>query len=108
MTEERESYNAGDKKQIKDARKKERRRRRQQLEDLQAVLKTDEGQRVLWRFLKKCGVFESIWEPSARIHFKAGQQDLGHFMQGEILTADQEAYFEMMRKPKDEEGLIDG
>jgi hypothetical protein len=108
MTEEREGYNAGDKKQIKDARKKERRRRRQQLEDLQAVLKTDEGQRVLWRLLVKCGVYGSIWEPSAKIHYRAGQQDMGHFIQGEIAEAHQEALFEMMRKPKDEEGLIDG
>lgn len=94
--------NASDKKQIKEAERKVKDRRKVELEDLKIVLSTGQGRRVLWRLMSKCRPFESIWESSARIHYNAGQQDLGHFIMGEISLADENALFSMMKEAANE------
>jgi hypothetical protein len=71
-----------------------------ELADLRSVLKTPAGRRVLWRILCHCKTFISIWEPSAKIHWNAGRQDVGHFVIQEIESADQEALLTMMREAK--------
>lgn len=94
---------AADKKQIKNAEQKEKLSRDQELSDLAIVGATKEGRRFLWRLLEKCKVFESVWENSARIHFNAGQQDLGHFVMSEITECDQKILFQMMTENKKEQ-----
>ena len=95
--------NAAAKNQVKKARNKEERLREEELGDLKALLKSKEGRRIVWRMLAKCRVFESIWEGSARIHFNAGQQDLGHWLLAEVTEADDEALLIMMRENKNKE-----
>jgi hypothetical protein len=73
---------------------KEKERKR----DLQEVLSTIEGRRFLWGQLGKCKVYESIWESSAKIHYNAGKQDLGHELMREILDASPEAYLQMQKE----------
>lgn len=92
--------NAADKEQVKRAAFKEKDLRGYELEDLKEVLKTGPGRRVFWRLLEKCRVYESIWTNSARIHYNAGQQDLGHYIMAEIVEADEDAYFNMMKDNK--------
>ena len=94
--------NAADHKQVKEATKKEKSKRHCELKDLALVLREPYGRRVLWRLLSKCQTFGSIWEPSAKIHYNAGQQDLGHFIMAEIEEADQDALFLMMKEAKKE------
>lgn len=93
---------AGSGKQIKRAEQKEMLLREQELADLTWVGSSAQGRRFLWRMLEKTRVFESIWENSAKIHFNAGQQDLGHFLMIEIQNAKQEILFEMMKENKKE------
>lgn len=92
--------NAADKGQIKEAEKKAMLARDRELNDLRVVCSTIEGRRLLWRFMAKCKVFGSVWESSAKIHYNAGQQDFGHFIMGEIINADEEILFQMMRENK--------
>lgn len=89
--------NAADPSQVREGRKQERLRRQNELADLKAVLETPAGMRVLLRVLNKCRTFESIWHPSALIHFNAGQQDIGHFLLQEIVEAAPEAYLHMVQ-----------
>jgi hypothetical protein len=70
--------NASDRKQLRAAKKVGKEEEKLQEADLRKVLSLPEGRRLLWRILKTCHVFESIWHPSALIHYQAGQQDLGH------------------------------
>jgi hypothetical protein len=93
--------NAADPVQVADAGKKLSIQRRNELNDLRRVLETTEGRRVIWRILEKCGVYRSVWHPSAQIHFNCGQQDLGHWVQAEITNADQEYLFLMMKENKE-------
>lgn len=94
--------NAASPKQVHNAEKKEESIREKELNDLRQVLDTPQGRRVVWRFLEKCRVFNSIWEASAKIHFNAGQQDIGHFIMGEIVEADEKFLLEMMKENKKE------
>jgi hypothetical protein len=66
-------------------------------EDLRRILETDFGRRYVWHLLEEAKVFESVWDPSARIHYNAGKQDFGHMLFAEIARAKPEAYFEMMK-----------
>lgn len=95
--------NASSKKQVKDAVRKEKFNRESELEDIKEVLKSVNGRRFIWRILSKCKTFESIWQPSAMIHYNSGMQDLGHFIMAEITDADAELLFLMMKENKKEE-----
>lgn len=93
--------NAADGRQVEEARRKEKDKRKGEIEDLKVVLASKQGRRVLWRVLKHCKVFESIWDASSRIHHNAGRQDTGHFIMAEICSADEESLFTMMREAKE-------
>jgi hypothetical protein len=93
--------NAADPKQVKEGGRKERDRRKAELEDIRFLLETPQGKRFIWRLLGHCKTFESIWESSAKVHYNAGMQDLGHFLMGEVVAANDEALLEMMRGSKD-------
>lgn len=82
---------ASDELQVEEAEREARERRRAEMADLRAVARTPEGKRVLYRLLDHCGAWRSIWHPSAAIHYRAGEQDVGHWLMGEIGGADKEA-----------------
>jgi len=90
--------NASDETQIKEAGKKIKFSRDQELADIKAVMSTFEGQRFIWRILSKCKAFGSVWEASAKIHYNSGQQDIGHFLMAEIVEADEQALFKIMKQ----------
>lgn len=92
--------NAADQKQVERANRKDRDRRKRELDDLRDVLSTAPGRRLLWRLLGHCRVFESIWHPSALIHANAGKQDVGHYIISEIVDANEDAYFLMMKEAR--------
>lgn len=94
--------NAASEKQVNKAKEKELTFRERELNDLRKLLEHPYGRRVMWRLLEKCRVFGSIWEPSAKIHYNSGQQDLGHFLMAEIVEADEKYLFEMMKENKKE------
>lgn len=99
--------NASSEKQVKSAEKKLEVKRLNELEDLRWVLSDPRGRRVLWRILDFCSVFRSIWEASAKIHYNAGRQDVGHFVQSEVTEARPNAMLEMILEHKTKE-LKDG
>ena len=90
--------NAADAKQVKSAGHKERLKDKEKKKDLQSILNTVEGRRFLWVQLSKCKVYESIWESSAKIHYNAGKQDLGHELMADIIDASPEAYLQMQKE----------
>lgn len=94
--------NCADEDQVKAAGFKEKFGRDQEINDLRTLLSTVQGRRFFWRLLGYCRVHQSIWEPSARIHYNSGMQDVGHFITGEIVLAGEEFYFKMMTEAKGE------
>lgn len=62
---------------------------------MRAVLATPQGRRVLWRILEECKMLEAIWDPSVRMHFNAGRQDVGFNIVAKIVAADDAAWLNM-------------
>lgn len=92
--------NAADPEQVEKARKKETYSRDAELNDINTLKDSPGLRRFMWRILEYCKVNGSVWEASARIHYNAGQQDVGHFIMAEIAEADEEIFFQMMRENK--------
>jgi len=102
MRKENHSYvkNAADAEQVKEAGRKVQDRRKQELDDIREITSSVAGRRFMWRLLEHCKVFESIWEPSAKIHHNAGRQDVGHFLMAEVVAADEAVLLKMMSEAK--------
>lgn len=92
--------NAADHKQVKKAKRTQKEVRKQELNDIRYIMQSPQGRRFMWRLLGRCKTFGSIWETSAKIHYNAGQQDMGHFIMAEITQADEELFFNMMKENK--------
>lgn len=90
--------NAADPKQVRLAERKEKDARELELSDLRELLKTEPGRRFVWRVLGHCQLFSDIWDPSSRIHFNAGVQHVGNWLTAEIIAANEESFFLMMRE----------
>ena len=90
--------NAADKKQVKDARRKEKSERDRELLDIKNVLETESGRRLLWRMLARCKTFGTVWSGSALIHYNAGQQDIGHWLLSEMNQSDPDSFLLMMKE----------
>lgn len=94
-----EQKNAADEKQVKDTMTKEQKERELELADLRFILGTAQGRRFIWRILKHCRVFSSVFNHSGSMtYYNSGIQDVGHFIQAEVVEAKKESYFEMMRE----------
>ena len=96
--EEKKPRNAADEAQVRESAERDKSRREKELNDIEKILSTPEGERFLWRLPGHCGTFESIWEPSAKIHYLSGKQDVGHFLMAEIVEAKPEALVKMMKQ----------
>lgn len=100
--------NAADTEQIKFAERKEKRRAKLLEQAYRDVLATPAGRLVLWdiMFEARTGLAHateemphltaSVWDPSSRIHYNAGRQDMGHLVQGRIRRASPMALAEML------------
>lgn len=102
MDERPEVKNAGDEQQVKSSRQRDKRVRERELSDLRVTLSTKEGRRFYWRLMSHCGAFRSVWEPSARIHYNSGRQDVGHFLLAEVDEAGNELFEKMKNEAKRE------
>lgn len=85
---------------VKQTKEEFERQRRAELKDVSALMEMPEFRRLAARLVTKCGVMRSIMEMSSRIYYNAGQQDLGHWFSAELESANQEAYFTMLREEK--------
>jgi len=93
--------NAASPRQVGHAARKAKERRTRELVDLRAVLDTEPGRRTIWRFLKFCGVNETVLrENPITMAEAAGRQNVGHYLMAEVAAADEEAIFTMMREAR--------
>lgn len=92
--------NAGDRDQVRRAERMARRRGARFTDALRGVLATPAGRIVAWELLHRARVYESIWDPSSKIHYNAGRQDFGHELLALIVEADGTLYLEMEREAR--------
>jgi hypothetical protein len=101
MTDRSLVRNAADPKQVGHAARKERERTAARRARLAATLRSVEGRAALMDILEDCKVYESIWHPSAAIHYNAGVQDVGHQLLARIIEADEQLYETMEREARE-------
>ena len=90
--------NAADPAAIRAAGRLEDEDERTENQDMTLVLSSAAGRRVLWRILKECKMLEAIWDPSVRMHFYAGRQDVGFGVVAMITRAQPSAWLDMQRE----------
>lgn len=89
---------ATDPKQIRLARRLEQRRQVRLAAAIKSVMNTQEGRLMMWELLGTCGIFSSVWEASAKIHYNAGRQDVGHELLADLHAVDTNLYLLMERE----------
>lgn len=92
--------NAADPEQVKRAGRREADARMQLAASFKAVMGTVDGRAVMWNLLERAGVFQSIWTPSAEIHYRAGRQDYGHELMALLTGIDEDLYDLMAREAR--------
>lgn len=93
--------NAADKEQVKRAARFERNHEARKLVSARVVLEGYDGRAFCWDLLARARVFESIWHPSAEIHYLAGRQDYGHELMALLIQADENLYQLMEREARE-------
>lgn len=90
--------NTADRKQLEKAKRRETEAEIRDRDDFGMVVSTLQGRRYIWKLLGRTKVFESVWHPSALIHYQSGQQDIGHQIQAEFVRDFPELYFLMIKE----------
>lgn len=97
--------NAADPEQVAKAEKRELRGRDQELLDWQSTFDTPQRRRTLRKILAYCGVHRTVLGPTdAQTNFNAGRQDVGHFVEAQVLEADPLIYSLMVTEDRSEKG----
>lgn len=74
-------------------------KRQLELEDVKYISQSQQGRRFLWRLLNHCSVYGSIFNTNALTQsHNSGRQDVGHFVQGELVQASPENYLKMQNE----------
>lgn len=93
--------NATNERQIDHLEEVAQREEQERLEALRTVLRDYQGRRALWDLLTVCGVFRTVFDPDPqRMAFRAGQQDLGHRLQADLISIDDQLYDRMAREAR--------
>jgi hypothetical protein len=98
MTDE-PAFNAADKRQVGERARKQKNADAQRDSDMQAVLETPEGRRLMWKFMAACGVEGSCFNPNAAIAaYTSGKRDAGQMLKAWIVQAGEKAFLLMVQE----------
>lgn len=100
MAEEEEREDFSDEKQVKKRSKKHKLREQREREDLQQVLSTAAGRRVLWRILDQSKLLapDMFTGQDSFTNHNLGKRDLGLWLYNEIMGCEPEAFIKMMNE----------
>ena len=95
--------NASDARQVRNAGKEVRFNRENELEDLRVALGTPAGRRVFWRLLTMAGLTTTVLADGLEhVLVRAGRQEYGQEILGEIIEAGQDYYLKMQAEHHEE------
>jgi len=92
--------NAADKKQVKEAGRKERSKRWRELEDLRFVMSSPEGRRFVWRMINEICHYDqlSFQHSGSMTSFAEGERNIGRILKGDVHEAAFEEYQQMEKE----------
>lgn len=71
--------------------------------DIQAVMNTENGRRLVYRMLVRAGLYQTSYDPEApekNIFFKEGQRNMGLWLLSELQDAAPDSYLLMMKESR--------
>lgn len=81
------TYNPFEDPKQKETNEKRRLKREREMDDLKKVLKTPEGERVLFRIIKKTKFLDSSWTGNSTTFFNEGMREVGRIILAELSEA---------------------
>ena len=73
--------------------------RQQQVEDLKWLMGHAQGRRIVTRLFEKTGIRRTPFHTSgSQMSFNAGAQNVGLWLEAEVLDASPEAYFKLLKE----------
>jgi hypothetical protein len=96
---EQESYDAGDKKAVNNARKRAARKESERLNVVYGIMSVKEGRTWMYEYLAQCGTFTSPFSQNHnQTDFNCGKQHIGHLLLADIMKAAPEQYWKMVKE----------
>lgn len=83
-----------------EGRKKAEAERKAWMGDIRDVLSVQSGYNVIFGILRYTHFLESIWCANAEIHKKAGKQEVGNWLFGEVMQAYPDVLVELVKEIK--------
>ena len=90
--------NAASPKQVAAAGRKARFKHDRELEDLKEVLSTKPGQRLIWRYIERCGVYTFASGDVGLVNFNEGRRSAGLEILKEVNEISPEVLISMMQE----------
>jgi hypothetical protein len=101
LVKDQAPHNAADPAQVAKKQREQKLSQDKDKEALDFVLGDIRGRRLLYNLMGYCHTFSPEWEASARIHFMAGQRDVGLHLYREIENHNPDAFLQMLREAKE-------
>ena len=77
------------------------------IDDMRFVVSTPQGRRVIYEILEFCQLYRNIWRQSAEIHYLAGHQNVGLFINEWLQEVDPRTPYQLALEVKAEELAAD-
>lgn len=95
--------NAADEAQVKERGRQQKSKRQSELDDVYFILGTFQGRRFFWRYLSRCGIFETSFTGNNTTFFKEGERNIGLQMLADLNQSNPNAYAVMMKEAADDQ-----
>lgn len=102
------SYNANDRRQIREARRMAKLNERARSVTVTAIMSSILGRQWAYEFLSQCHVFAASFNPNAlSMAYNEGQRNIGLALMADIMAVCPEQYITMMREANDRDRAAD-
>ncbi|KKN58458.1 hypothetical protein LCGC14_0551900 [marine sediment metagenome] len=94
----------GDEGQVQGRRDKTRIAKEQEQEELRQVLQTQVGRAIIYRLMRECGTYHSVFDTNALVMaFNEGRRHVGLTLLEEVLTDHNNAYIMMQHEANEKD-----
>jgi hypothetical protein len=102
LTEEIESYNAADPKQVNVARAKAGRKKARLQDIVRDIMQLKQGREYFWDLLSFCGVFQTTFDPNPYVSAnQEGGRNVGLKILADITNSSPDLYLTMMKEAEE-------
>jgi len=94
----KKEFDASNEQEVKRAEQKAKNQRDTEIADLKNLLSSKRGRRIVWRILEQTGMHRTSFTGNSTTFFNEGQRNIGLWLVEQVLSADTDAYLEMVKE----------